>query len=75
MNYSGLMSERVAPAFGQRITCMTAHTRGILAGGENGHIWVYEIVQTDHINPCRLLHTNNSIRLAYENSSFIADVD
>ena len=66
VNYNGQLSEKVTVAQGQKITCMTAHSRGIIVGGENGKVWIYELVSSDINCPLRLMHTNNGIKLAPE---------
>lgn len=52
---------------------MTVFNRGIIVGGEDGRIWVYETVNSEHMSPLRLLHENHGIKFSSEPDPSIAD--
>jgi cilia- and flagella-associated protein 57 len=56
-----------------RIISMTASSRGIIVGGEEGKIWVYESVTSEHVSPLRLTHTNHEIKFENEKDPILAD--
>lgn len=71
--YTGEMTQKIDHSPGKRIICMTVFNRGIIVGGEDGRIWVYETVNSEHMSPLRLLHENHGIKFSSEPDPSIAD--
>lgn len=44
LNYSGELIERIETSPCDRIVAMTEFSRGVIVGGENGQIWIYEYI-------------------------------
>ena len=47
LNYTGELVEVLENSPKQRILCMIEFSRGIIIGGEDGKIWIYETIPTD----------------------------
>lgn len=76
VNYNGELLERIESSpTGHRILSMTTFQRGVIVGGENGKIWIYESVQVEGQCPLRLLHFNDKITLTTEGEKAIAESD
>lgn len=67
------MTQKLQVSPGKRIISMLAFNRGIIVGGEDGRIWIYETVAGEGGSPLRLIHENNGIKFGQEHDPGIAD--